>query len=288
MASVGGSLNPTAAGVAEKPASDGAANNVALRQAKRIDLAASILLGISATVLLEVLSRIGFVPQLIIPAPTEIAYALYDGFSSGILVDHTISTVGSTIGGFVIGSIAALLVASLLAVLPRLERICLPYIVAFQTLPKIAIAPVLILWFGYGLNAKLAIVIAVAFFPMMLNALAGLRVRKRDELDLMNSLGASRFQIYRYIRLPNAMPYIFTGLHLGAVYSLLGAVTAEFLGSASGLGYIMLQQRASFNTPAVFAILLLLMVIGTSLHLAMKYLEHHAVFWSRDATETKI
>lgn len=287
MASVDGSLKSTGMGAAPRT-DEGAGTGGTLPSSRRADIAISILLGIVATCLLEFLSRIGFVPRLIIPAPSEIAYALFDGFRSGILVDHTISTVGSTAAGFVLGSIAALLVASLLAVLPRLERICLPYIVAFQTLPKIAIAPVLILWFGYGVNAKLAIVIAVAFFPMMLNALAGLRVRKRDELDLMNSLGASRYQIYRYIRLPNAMPYIFTGLHLGAVYSLLGAVTAEFLGSASGLGYIMLQQRASFNTPAVFAILLLLMIIGTTLHLTMKYLEHRVVFWSRDATETRI
>lgn len=286
MASVDESLKST--DVSTAPRTGEAAGAAALQTSKRIDLATSILLGVAATGVLEFLSQAGFVPRLIIPAPSEIAYALYDGLRSGILVDHTISTVGSTATGFVLGSIAALLVASLLAVLPRFERICLPYIVAFQTLPKIAIAPVLILWFGYGVNAKLAIVIAVAFFPMMLNALAGLRVRKRDELDLMNSLGASRYQIYRFIRLPNAMPYIFTGLHLGAIYSLLGAVTAEFLGSASGLGYIMLQQRAAFNTPAVFAILLLLMAIGTTLHLIMEYVEHRVVFWSRDATETRI
>jgi NitT/TauT family transport system permease protein len=138
------------------------------------------------------------------------------------------------------------------------------------------------------MNAKFAIVVAVAFFPMMLNTLAGLRVRKRDELDLMSSLGATRYQVYRFIRLPNALPFVFAGLHLGAIYSLLGAVTAEFLGSSSGLGYIMLQQRAMFNTPAVFAILLLLMIIGTTLHLVMQFIEHRVLFWSRDATETSV
>lgn len=123
---------------------------------------------------------------------------------------------------------------------------------------------------------------------MMLNTLSGLRVRNRDELELMKSLGASRYHLYRFIRIPNAMPYIFTGLHLGAIYSLLGAVTAEFLGSSSGLGYVMLQQRALFNTSAVFAILIILMVMGSSLHLLMKYLEHRVIFWSRDTSETAV
>lgn len=252
------------------------------------DAVISVVLGVAVVAMLEVLSRLEIIPRLIIPAPSEIVYALYDGFRTGIFVTHTASTLGSTAAGFFIGGILAITVASLLAVLPRLERICLPYIVALQTLPKIAVAPILILWFGYGMNAKFAIVVAVAFFPMMLNTLAGLRVRKRDELDLMSSLGASRYQVYRFIRLPNALPFVFAGLHLGAIYSLLGAVTAEFLGSSSGLGYIMLQQRAMFNTPAVFAILLLLMIIGTSLHLMMQFIEHRVLFWSRDATETSV
>jgi len=253
------------------------------------EIGASVLLGVLVVALLEVLSRVGAIPPLILPAPSVIFHALYDGlFLSKLLIGHILSTLGSTAAGFLIGMVLALVVASVLAVIPWFERICMPYIIALQTMPKIAIAPVLMLWFGYGLNSKLALVVAVAFFPMMLNFLSGLRVRDQDELDLMRSLGSTRWQIYRYIRIPNAMPFIFTGLHLGAIYSLLGATTAEFLGSSSGLGYVMLQQRAVFNTPGVFAILILLMIIGSALHMIMAALERRVVFWSQETSEAHL
>ncbi|GAB3475249.1 ABC transporter permease [Nocardiopsis coralliicola] len=250
------------------------------------DIAASTAVGAAALSLLELISRMGWVSDLVLPAPTQVAAALADGFATGLYWTHIGSTVLSTASGFAIAALAGVLGAGLLASMPRVERILMPYVVAFQTLPKIAIAPLVVLWFGFGNLGKTTIVVIVCVFPILINALQGLRIRDRDQYELMRSLGASRWQLFRYLRVPNAVPYIFAGLHVGVVFALIGAVVAEFIGSRAGLGYILLLARSQFNVPGVFAILFLLMLLGLAFYGTMRWLERRVAFWSKDLTET--
>ncbi|WP_439590235.1 ABC transporter permease [Hydrogenophaga sp.] len=227
----------------------------------------------------------GWVSPLVLAAPSNIWLVLVDGFSSGFYLPHLRSTLSSILAGFFIAGSSAILMAGLLASIPVLERILTPFFVAFQSMPKVAIAPLIVIWFGFGELSKTVIVITACFFPILMNALHGLKLRDRDHLELMRSLGASRMQLFVRLRLPHALPYIFAGLHIGVIFALIGTVVAEFVGTNAGVGYVMLQSKANFDIASVYACLLLLMVIGVLLHGLMKQLEKRVAFWAQDISQ---
>lgn len=248
------------------------------------DPAITALLAIVLLGLAESSARNEWVSEFILPAPSHVAAAFVSGFRSGIYWEHIVSTLIATGGGFVLASVTAILLAGVLTSTPRLEHVFLPFVVAFQTLPKIAIAPLVILWLGFDNLGKTFVVTIVCFFPILVNSIQGLRIRDVEQLELMRALGASKLQLFRYIRVPNSLPYIFAGLHIGALFALIGAVVAEFVGSRAGLGYLLLQQKAQFNVPGVFAILVLLMAVGLLFNRATLYAEQRVAFWSRDVS----
>lgn len=254
---------------------------------RRVDGLLSFLLLVTILVLGEVVSRAGLVSHLILPAPSAVANALWAGIESGIYWEHLLSTLTGLAGGFVIAVAAGGVLGGLLASFPRLERVLFPFVIAFQSLPKIAIAPLVVLWVGFGASSKVVLVAIVCFFPVLINTLQGLRLRDRDRMELAIALGANKWQIFRYIRLPGSMPYVFAGLHVAVILALLAAIVAEFVGSRSGLGVLLEQQRAAFNTPGVFAILLILMALGLVINQTMKALEKRVTFWSRE-TDTLV
>lgn len=247
---------------------------------------ASVLTLASFVVLLalwEITSRLGWISPLLVPRPSMIAMALWDGlFERGTYWRHIASTTLIGLGGFVIAGVLGISVASALSMSAWLEEIIYPYIVAFQTLPKVALAPLIVIWAGFGSASKLIIVVIVSFFPIFMSTLQGLRVRDRDQYQYLQTLGANRYQILFELRLPAATPHIFSGLHIGILFSLIGAIVAEFVGSDSGLGYVLLLDKSAFNVPGVFAILALLVVIGTLLNLVMRFIESRVAFWARD------
>jgi NitT/TauT family transport system permease protein len=217
----------------------------------------------------EGVCRLGWVSPLLVPRPTTIGMALSDGlFSRGTYWVHIRSTTLIALCGFVIAGFLGIAVASFLSMSARIEEIIYPYIVAFQTLPKVALAPLIVIWAGFGNTSKLIIVVIVSFFPIFMSTLQGLRVRDRDQYQYLQTLGATRIQILFNLRLPAAAPHIFSGLHIGVLFSLIGAIVAEFVGSDSGLGYVLLLDKSAFNVPGVFAILTLLVVIGTVFNLS--------------------
>lgn len=247
----------------------------------RFDWGITVLIAVVITALAEVGARLGVISPFILPAPSAVVTALVDGFVTGIYWVHLWSTVWAAAAGFAIGAVLAIGIAGILVAIPVLDRVLMPFVIAVQTMPKIAIAPLIVLWLGFGQGAKVFIVMVVVFFPILINTLQGLQIRDRDKAELMQSLGASRWQIFRYVRFPGALPYISAGLRLGIIFSLIGAVVAEFVGSQAGLGYLLLQQRALFNVPSVFAILLLMMVIGLVFDLIMRVGEKRISHWSR-------
>ncbi|WJR80938.1 ABC transporter permease [Bradyrhizobium sp. NP1] len=234
--------------------------------------------------LAEYAARGGHVSRLILPAPSEVVSVLWDGFKSGFLLEHVLSSTYSTLVGFLLGAAIAIGAAGFLATIPALEKILTPFIVAFQSLPKIAIAPLIVLWLGFGDLSKMTIVIVVCFFPIMINALQGFKIRDRNHYELFKSLGATRMQMFFGLRLPHAIPYIFAGLHIGAIFALIGTVVAEFVGTDKGLGYVMLQAKANFDVPSVYACLALLMLMGILLNALMSFLERKVSFWANDVS----
>lgn len=232
--------------------------------------------------LAELASRQGWVSPLVLPAPTSVLQALIDGFSSGVYWRHLASTLFATLGGLAIAFVIALFVAGVLVTFPWLDRVVTPFIIAFQSLPKIAVAPLIVLWLGFDNLAKVTIVAVVSFFPLLINALQGFRIRDRDHLDLMKSLGATRWQMFRYLRAKSAAPYIAAGLHIAAIFALIGAVVAEFVGTRAGLGYLLLTQKAAFNVPSVMAILILLMFMGITLYAVTRAAEHRFAAWATE------
>ena len=250
-----------------------------------LEHAASLTLLVLLIGFAEVAARLGWVSPLVMAAPSQIWLVLVDGFTSGFYLPHLQSTVGSIFAGFLIASSAAIAIAGTLASVPVLERVLTPFFVAFQSMPKVAIAPLIVIWFGFGGVSKIIIVITACFFPILMNALHGLKLRDRDHLELMRSLGATRMQLFMRLRLPHALPYIFAGLHIGVIFALIGTVVAEFVGTNAGIGYVMLQSKANFDIASVYACLLLLMAIGLALHALMKQLEKRIAFWAQDISQ---
>ena len=254
------------------------------RRALNIDPLLSLALAALLIGVAEYAAHYKLVSPLILPAPSAVLRTLWEGFASGYYLPHVLSTTASLIVGFLIAATIALVIGGLLASSPRLENVLTPFIVAFQSMPKVAIAPLIVIWLGFGEVAKTAIVVTVCFFPMMVNTLQGLKVRDRVQYELFQSLGANRWQVFLHLRLPSAVPYIFAGLHIGAIFALIGAVVSEFVGTGSGIGYAMLQAKASFDVPGVYVCLLLLMILGTALNAIMKRLERRISFWMPDVS----
>jgi NitT/TauT family transport system permease protein len=247
-----------------------------------IDGLLSVILAVGLIALAEVAANREWVNSLILPNPSSVWNALVDGFERGIYWRHIRSTVFSTLAGFGSAAVVAITIGGILAAVPRLERIFLPFIVAFQTLPKVAVAPIIILWLGFGTQSKVVIIATICFFPILVNTLQGLRIRDQERLELLRSLGASRWQLFRYLRFPDSLPYVFAGLNIGVVFALIGTVIAEFLGSREGLGVLLVQQQAAFNVPGMFAALILLMIVGLILNGITRLVEKKVVFWAAD------
>jgi NitT/TauT family transport system permease protein len=228
----------------------------------------------------EVVVRLANVPAYIAPTPTSIVASLRGGLASHLYVEHFWVTLYEALLGFAIAAVAGVVLGALIAQFRLVEQTFYPYLVALQTLPKIAVAPLVVVWFGFGLSSKVVIAATVAFFPVLVNVIVGLRTIDQSKLDLMRSLNASRWQTFRLVRFPNALPFVFAGLDIAVVFSVLGAIVGEFVGAQRGLGNLILQFNVSLDIAGVFAVLVLLSVMGVVLHLGMQAIQRRVIFWA--------
>jgi NitT/TauT family transport system permease protein len=239
---------------------------------------------ISAFVILlavwEAAVRVLHVPDYILPAPTAISVSLYYGLKSGLFVEHFFVTAFQTLAGFFLAAFFGIGLGALVAQFRIVERTIYPWLVALQTLPKIAIAPLIIIWAGYGIQSKIVIVALVALFPILVNTIVGLKSCDLGKLDLMRSLGATGWETFRMVRLPNALPFIFAGLNVAIVLAILGSIVGEFVGSKAGLGNLILEANFQFNVAQMFAILVILGVFGVTLSLIVRFIEGRLMFWN--------
>ncbi len=219
------------------------------------------------------------VPAFILPAPSQVGAALYRGAVTGIYLQHLWITLAETLLGFLLGSAVALLVGTAVAASPRTEYFLYPYIVMFQSMPKVALAPLVVVWFGLGLASKVVSAALIAFFPLLVNTIVGLRSADEDRVDLMRSLAATELQIFRMLRLPSALPFIMAGLEVAMVFALVGAIVAEFVGAEAGLGMLIQSRNFSMDVAGEFAILFILAVMGLPLNAALVSVRRRVLFW---------
>jgi len=248
----------------------------------------SILLFIAVIALWEGTVWVFDIPPIIIPSASAVAASLYDGVSSGILLSNAAVTFEEVLVGFVLGSLLGLALGAIISQFPLLEKTLYPYIVAFQTIPKIAIAPIIVIWFGFGMSSKVIISAAIAFFPLLANTIAGLRAAPADQIELLVAFTASKWQVFRHARVPQALPYIFVGLDVAIVLSVIGAIAGEFVGAQGGLGYLILQKNFTMDMSGVFAVLVVLSIMGIGLHLGVRTVQRKIVFWLEDEQDRVI
>ena len=221
------------------------------------------------------------VQAFIVPPPTAIWRALLGGLTSRLFLEHFWITFYETLLGFLIAAAFGIVLGAVIAQFSLVEKTFYPYLVALQTLPKIAVAPLIIVWFGFGISSKVVIAAMVAFFPVLVNVIVGLKTVDQSKLDLMRSLNASRWQTFRLVKFPNALPFVFAGLDIAIVFSVLGAIVGEFVGAQKGLGNLILQYNFALDIAGVFAVMILLAVLGIALHLVMQVIQRRVIFWAQ-------
>jgi ABC-type nitrate/sulfonate/bicarbonate transport system permease component len=191
------------------------------------------------------------IKEYILPTPTKIGQAF--GGTANLLWAHSMQTVNETLLGFILAVVTGVVLAMLMGVFPIIKRTLYPLVVVSQTIPIVAVAPLLIIWFGYDLLPKVMVVALVCFFPITISLVEGLEAVDRDMVKLLSAMGASSWQVFKTVQLPGALPSFFSGLKISATYSIMGAVIGEWLGASKGLGVFMIRSMNSFLTARVFA-----------------------------------
>jgi len=232
------------------------------------------------------------VPVFVLPSPVAVGRALVAGLSHGPLDPggfwfHAGVTVLEAALGFILGSASGTAVGLAIAHWRLLDQLTYPYIVAFQALPKVAVAPLLVIWFGFGLEGKIIITAVMTFFPLMVNMVAGYRSVEPERIELARACNATSGQILRKIVLPSAMPFIFAGLNVASVLAILGAIVGEFVGAQSGLGTLLVQYDQDMEIAPLFAVLILLGAIGYLFNAAIRAVERRVCFWAQRAASSE-
>jgi NitT/TauT family transport system permease protein len=225
----------------------------------------------------QVLCKVTGVRSYIFPAPTDVFHELLTG--SGFLFWHTLYTMTATLVAFAISVILGIILSIGIVYSRLLDRTLFTSLVATNAVPKVAIAPLFILWIGIGIESKILIAILVSIFPMVVDSVVGLRSVDPGLLDLARAYRGSTLQTFWKIRLPNALPSIFAGMKVAISLSLVGTIVGEFVGSNWGLGFVILQSQGQYNTARVFAAILILAVLGTLLFQLLDWAELRVIPW---------
>lgn len=226
----------------------------------------------------EVAVRVFQIPGWMLPAPSAILAAARDWAPE--LLHHSLVTLNETVVGFVAALAISLPLAVAIAFTVTLRQLLYPILLGLQSVPKVALAPLVILWLGIGSLPKIVIVILVCFFPILVNVVAGFEAVPKPMLDLMHSLRAPELAIFRRLRIPIALPHLFTGCKIAVTFAVIGAVISEFVAAQDGLGYLIMISTAQSQTPLAFAAIILLTLISVVLFYAVEFLERRFVDWA--------
>jgi len=219
--------------------------------------------------------------EFFISKPTEIWAQLQDWVTSGYLWDNLGVTLQATLYGFLLGAVAGIAVGFLLGLIRLLGKLLDPFITAVYSLPKLALAPLFVLWFGIDLEMKVVLTAVIVFFLVFWNTYAGVRETDEELVDVLRVMGAKRRDMIRKVVLPGSLTYIYVGLKLAIPYALTGAVVGELIASNRGLGYILMSAAGAFNTAGVMAALVVLMLIATLMNALLNLTEGYVMRWKR-------
>jgi len=227
-----------------------------------------------------VLTASGAIPAFLLPSPDAVAGRFVRGIQDASLLRHTLVTLSEVLAGLLLGVVAAAVLGYAIAKSPAVERLLAPYIVASQAIPIVAIAPLLVIWFGPGRLSKVLIASLIVFFPVLVNTVVGVRSVPEDLRQLMRSLRATRAQIFAKLEVPAALPVLLGGLKIGATLSVIGAVVGEFVGADEGLGFLVNVGRGLYDTALVFVAVLLLIGMALTLYGFVAWLERRLTWHS--------
>jgi NitT/TauT family transport system permease protein len=229
----------------------------------------------------EVIARAGWVSPLVLPAPSRVWDGLVILFTADWFPQHVWYTTAETLIGFFVGGVVAIALGIVMVNVPLFKEVIYPYVVGFQVMPKVVLAPIFITWFGFGMESKIVMAIAISFFPVVINTVVGLESVEENELLLMRSLCASRSQVFWKLAWPTALPSIFAGLKTSLTLALIGALVAEFVTAKEGLGTLITTFSFELKVYLVFAVIVVVSVLGLVLYGIMELLERKIVYWRR-------
>lgn len=250
----------------------------------RILLPTATLIGL---ILLWQIATIVFeTPRWLLPAPTDIAEEIIERFD--ILLEHSLVTLYESLAGFAVSVVVGVPLAVAIVWSPYLRNTIYPVLLLFQSIPKTALAPLIVIWAGTGIESKIIVAFLVAFFPIVVDSVAGMMGVEADMLNLARSLKSTRWQEFRYIRLPNALPHFFSGARVAITLAIIGAVIGEFIGGSDGLGYLILTGTSQLQTSLVFACLIILSLQGIALFYGLGWLERRLLPWFKPADDEPV
>ena len=237
-------------------------------------------LGLMAVVitLWELAIRLFSVPTFVLPAPSAVVRSLI--VSHARLAAATQATAVEVLLGFVLAAATGVTVALVIVRFERFGRALYPLIVLFQNVPKVALAPIFILWFGFDLAPKVLLIVVIAFFPVAIDMLAGLQSVEPSFVALMQSVGASRTKILMRVRIPHSLPHLMAGLKVAITFSVIGAIVGEFAGANQGLGYVIQFASTQLDTPLIFSALVVVSVLGLAFYYVVELAERLLVPWA--------
>ncbi len=241
-------------------------------------LVLSVLVGL---VLWQMFTTFSQIPSFIFPTPTEVWERLIIVLQNGSLLKHTLITLQEVVFGLLLGLTAAIVTGYFLAKSRLVERVLSPYIVASQSIPIVAIAPLLAIWLGPGIFSKILTSALIVFFPVLVNTVVGLKSVPRELYDLMRSLQASTWQRIFKLEIPAAMPVFLGGLRIGATLSVIGAVVGEFVGADKGLGFLVNVGRGLYDTALVFVAVFTIVLLSLGLYGSVIFLENKLLSWQK-------
>lgn len=225
------------------------------------------------------------VPTYLLPGPWDVAKSAWVLYSTGLIFPHIGTTLTEMFFGYFLGCAVAFVLGALVAEFVLVERIVFPYVVGFQSMPKVALAPLLLVWFGFGLASKVILVALICFFPMFINTMTGLRSTNPDLIALYRASSSPRWLIFFDVKLPSAANSIFAGLQIGIVLGLIGTVVGEFVAAKQGLGHLIQSSSMNFDVGAMFTSVFTLSLIGILANFAIRALYRRVVYWEKALPE---
>ena len=234
----------------------------------------------------EGLVAVNDVPSWKLPPPSGVAVEMWE--ARALLASHTWVTLAEVLAGFAIALVAGVTLAGLISISSTMARVLYPPVIASETVPWIVIAPLLLIWVGYGMQHKVIVVALIALFPIVVNTADGLRSADPDMVSLLRALGASRRQIFAKVQVPSSLPSLFSGIKIAVTASVIGAVVGEWVGSSEGLGYLAIRSKSQFLTDRVLASIFLLCLMGIALFLVAALAERRLLPWYHDARRNRV